>query len=125
MDRRTLALIYLAHASDVLENAFAPLSDDDYEVRYGSVLNFVHAALSVYVILSFNENCIGYTDQLYGINGIKFLFLVHSNALIHTCTLPQVAMKRVRDLLDLDLDAEAAKPNANDLMWSVFAAFIK
>lgn len=67
MDRRTLALIYLAHASDVLENAFAPLSDDDYEV----------------------------------------------------------AMKRVRDLLDLDLDVEAAKPNANDLMWSVFAAFIK
>ncbi|KAK8393609.1 hypothetical protein O3P69_006729 [Scylla paramamosain] len=67
MDRRTLALIYLAHASDVLENAFAPLSDDDYEV----------------------------------------------------------AMKRVRELLDLDLDAEAAKPNANDLMWSVFAAFIK
>lgn len=34
MDRRTLALIYLAHASDVLENAFAPLSDDDYEVRW-------------------------------------------------------------------------------------------
>ena len=27
-----LSLIYLAHASDVLENAFAPLSDDDYEV---------------------------------------------------------------------------------------------
>jgi len=67
MDRRILSLIYLAHASDVLENAFAPLSDDDYEV----------------------------------------------------------AMKRVRDLLDLDLDVEAAKPNANDLMWSVFAAFIK
>ncbi|ROT65696.1 Golgi phosphoprotein 3 [Penaeus vannamei] len=67
MDRRVLSLIYLAHASDVLENAFAPLSDDDYEV----------------------------------------------------------AMKRVRDLLDLDLDTEAAKPNANDLMWSVFAAFIK
>ncbi|KAK8722871.1 hypothetical protein OTU49_012093, partial [Cherax quadricarinatus] len=67
MDRRVLSLIYLAHASDVLENAFAPLSDDDYEV----------------------------------------------------------AMKRVRDLLDLDLDVEASKPNANDLMWSVFAAFIK
>ncbi|XP_069184374.1 Golgi phosphoprotein 3 homolog sauron isoform X3 [Procambarus clarkii] len=31
MDRRVLSLIYLAHASDVLENAFAPLSDDDYE----------------------------------------------------------------------------------------------
>ncbi|XP_076066322.1 Golgi phosphoprotein 3 homolog sauron [Oratosquilla oratoria] len=67
MDKRMLSLIYLAHASDVLENAFAPLSDDDYEV----------------------------------------------------------AMKRVRDLLDLDLDAESAKPQANDLMWAVFAAFIK
>lgn len=53
------------------------------------------------------------------------LSLVYSHTLIHIFTLPQVAMKRVRDLLDLDLDAEAAKPNANDLMWSVFAAFIK
>ncbi|KAF7287702.1 Golgi phosphoprotein 3 homolog sauron [Rhynchophorus ferrugineus] len=32
MDKRMLALIFLAHASDVLENAFAPLNDDDYEV---------------------------------------------------------------------------------------------
>ena len=32
MDKRTLALIYLAQASDVLENAFQPLSDDDYDV---------------------------------------------------------------------------------------------
>lgn len=32
MDRRILALLFLAHASDVLENAFSPLSDDDYEV---------------------------------------------------------------------------------------------
>lgn len=67
MDRRILALLFLAHASDVLENAFSPLSDDDYEV----------------------------------------------------------AMKRVRDLLDLDLEAEASKPNANELMWAVFAAFTK
>ncbi len=27
-----LALIFLAHSSDVLENAFGPLSDDDYDV---------------------------------------------------------------------------------------------
>ena len=27
MDKRLLALLYLAHASDVLENAFAPLLD--------------------------------------------------------------------------------------------------
>ncbi|XP_018014019.1 Golgi phosphoprotein 3 homolog sauron [Hyalella azteca] len=67
MDRRILALLFLAHASDVLENAFSPLSDDDYEV----------------------------------------------------------AMKRVRDLLDLDLEAEAARPNANELMWAVISAFVK
>ena len=37
----------------------------------------------------------------------------------------QVAMKRVRELTDLDLDAEAAKPSTNGLMWAVFAAFLK
>lgn len=67
MDRRMLALIYLAHTSDVLENAFAPLSDDDYEV----------------------------------------------------------AMKRVRELLDLDLDVESMKEGTNELMWAVFAAMTK
>jgi Golgi phosphoprotein 3 len=34
-------------------------------------------------------------------------------------------MKRVRDLLDLDLEAEAARPNANELMWAVISAFVK
>lgn len=67
MDKRILALMLLAHASDVLENAFAPLSDDDYEV----------------------------------------------------------AMKRVRELLDLDMEAESMKPNACETMWAVFAAFVK
>ncbi|KAG8196846.1 hypothetical protein JTE90_027559 [Oedothorax gibbosus] len=67
MDRRILSLIVLAHSSDVLENAFAPLSDDDYEV----------------------------------------------------------AMKRVRELLELDVEAESMKNNANEAMWAVFAAFIK
>lgn len=67
MDRRTLALVILAHAADVLENAFAPLCDDDYEV----------------------------------------------------------AMRRVRTLLDLDFEAEAVKPNANPVLWAVFAAFTK
>ena len=67
MNKRTLSLLLLAHASDVLENAFAPLSDDDYEV----------------------------------------------------------AMKRVRDLLDLDMEAEAAKSGSNETIWAVFAAFVK
>lgn len=67
MDKRTLSLILLAHASDVLENAFVPLSDDDYEV----------------------------------------------------------AMKRIRELVDIDLEAEAAKSQNNDLMYAVFASFIK
>jgi golgi phosphoprotein 3 len=66
-DRRTLSLIYLAHASDVLENAFAPLSDDDYEV----------------------------------------------------------AMKRVRELLDADAEVECTKSGANELIWAVFTALAK
>lgn len=36
-----LSLIYLAHASDVLENAFAPLSDDDYEVMMVYVVSVI------------------------------------------------------------------------------------
>ncbi|KAG5199240.1 hypothetical protein MJG53_012434 [Ovis ammon polii x Ovis aries] len=32
MDKRLLALLYLAHAWDVLENAFAPLLDEQYNV---------------------------------------------------------------------------------------------
>ena len=67
IDKRSLALIYMAHASDVLENAFAPLSDDDYEL----------------------------------------------------------AMKRVRELLDCDPDVESGKPNSNDVLWSVVSAFLK
>lgn len=67
MDRRMLSLIYLAHSSDVLENAFAPLSDEDYDL----------------------------------------------------------AMKRVRELLDVDPEVEAQKSSASDVMWAVVAAFIK
>lgn len=51
----------------MLENAFAPLSDDDYEI----------------------------------------------------------AMKRVRDLLDVDPDEECTKPNANAMLWAVVSAFLK
>lgn len=67
MDKRVLSLIYLAHSSDVLENAFNPLSDDDYEL----------------------------------------------------------AMKRVRDLLELEPEEQAQKPNSNEVMWCVISAFIK
>ena len=67
MDKRVLSLIYLAHSSDVLENAFAPLSDEDYEL----------------------------------------------------------AMKRVRDLLELEPEEQAQKPSANEVMWCVISAFIK
>ncbi|XP_046864498.1 Golgi phosphoprotein 3-like [Xenia sp. Carnegie-2017] len=66
-DKKTLSLIYLAHSSDVLENAFTPLSDEDYDV----------------------------------------------------------AMKHVRELLDLDPEVESQKPNANEIMWAVVSAFIK
>lgn len=67
MDKRLLGLIYLAHSSDVLENAFAPLLDDQYDL----------------------------------------------------------AMKRVRQLLELEPEGESMKANANELLWSVVAAFTK
>ncbi len=67
MDKRTLALIVLAHASDVLENAFASLQDDEYDL----------------------------------------------------------AMKRVRELLDADPDVEAQKSGACDVIWAVASAFLK
>ena len=67
MDRRLLALIFLAHSSDVLENAFAPLLDEQYDL----------------------------------------------------------AMKRVRTLLDLEPEGESLKPQANELLWAVVAAFTK
>ena len=37
----------------------------------------------------------------------------------------QLAMKRVRELLDLDPDAQVGKTGVNDVMWAVIAAFIK
>ncbi|ESO04837.1 hypothetical protein HELRODRAFT_185519 [Helobdella robusta] len=67
MDRRMLMLIYLSHVSDVLENAFAPLSDDDYEI----------------------------------------------------------AMKRVRYMLDLDPEQEAQREGTNELLWAIIAALSK
>ncbi|KTF71309.1 hypothetical protein cypCar_00035842 [Cyprinus carpio] len=67
MDKRVLALIFLAHSSDVLENAFAPLLDDQYDL----------------------------------------------------------AMKRVRQLLDLEPEGESMKNNTNELLWAVVAAFTK
>lgn len=67
MDKRMLSLIYMAHASDVVENAFAPLSDDNYDI----------------------------------------------------------AMKRVRELLDLDFEQEAMKEGSCDVMWSVISSFSK
>lgn len=67
MDKRMLSLLLLAHASDVLENAFAPLNDDDYEL----------------------------------------------------------AMRRVRELVDLDLEAESMKSNNYDIIWAVYASFTK
>ena len=36
-----------------------------------------------------------------------------------------IFFSRVRDLLDLDLEAEAMKSSTNEVMWAVFTAFIK
>ena len=65
MDKRLLSLIFIAHASEVLENALAPLNNDDYDL----------------------------------------------------------AMKHVQFLLNSNLDAEAGRQNANEVMWAVFAKY--
>lgn len=70
MDKRMLALIFLAHSSDVLENAFSPLRDEDYEL----------------------------------------------------------AMKRVRDLLNLEPETECGKLTSSspiETVWAVVASFNK
>ncbi|XP_032871777.1 Golgi phosphoprotein 3-like B [Amblyraja radiata] len=67
MDKRLLALVLLAHSSDVLENAFVPLLDEQYEL----------------------------------------------------------ATTRSRELLELNPDHESTKPNANEVIWAVMAAFTK
>merc|ERR1719361_801855 len=47
MDKRMLSLIFLAHASDVLENAFAPLNDDDYDLGMKHVRFLLDSDLEV------------------------------------------------------------------------------
>merc|ERR1740136_215484 len=47
MDKRLLSLIFLAHASDVLENAFAPLNDDDYDLGMKHVRFLLDSDLEV------------------------------------------------------------------------------
>jgi Golgi phosphoprotein 3 len=84
LDKRILSLIILAHASDVLENAFAPLSDE----------------VIIFIAMGANLNCL----QDY-----------------------EVAMKRVRTLLELDFEAEAAKnpDHSSNMLWAVFDTFNK
>lgn len=41
MDRRTLALLVLAHSSDVLENVFSSLADDKYDVAMNRAKDLV------------------------------------------------------------------------------------
>lgn len=69
MDKRVIALIFLGHASDVLENAFSTLSDEDYEL----------------------------------------------------------AMKRVKELLNIDPDVQSQKDNSpgSDVVWAVISSFLK
>jgi Golgi phosphoprotein 3 len=70
IDKRLMALLYLAHSSDVLENAFSPLKDEDYEL----------------------------------------------------------AMRRVRDLINLDPEQESNKLTSSsslEIIWAVVAAFNK
>ena len=58
MDKRTLALILLGHSSDVLENAFASLSDDDYDLAMKHVRELVEADPDVEVQKSGSDHMI-------------------------------------------------------------------
>ena len=49
MDKRQLSLLFLAHASDVLENAFAPLNDDDYDLGNISYLRLIAYRLIIFL----------------------------------------------------------------------------
>ncbi|VDM54325.1 unnamed protein product [Angiostrongylus costaricensis] len=55
MDKKMLSLIILAHASDVLENAFAPLSDQDYEVAMKRVRSLLELEYDVQAQKKGNE----------------------------------------------------------------------
>lgn len=55
MDKRMLSLIFLAHASDVLENAFAPLNDEDYELAMRRVRELLDLDYEVAAKASTNE----------------------------------------------------------------------
>lgn len=55
MDKRMLSLIFLAHASDVLENAFAPLNDDDYELAMRRVRELLDLDFEAAAKASSNE----------------------------------------------------------------------
>jgi Golgi phosphoprotein 3 len=43
INKRLLSLLFLAHSSDVLENAFSPLKDEDYEVAMKRVRDLLAA----------------------------------------------------------------------------------
>ena len=52
MDRRLLSLILLAHASDVLENAFQSLPDDEYELGIYYFLFNNESSILIYLLIS-------------------------------------------------------------------------
>ena len=100
MDKRQLSLLFLAHASDVLENAFAPLNDDDYDL--GNQMK--------YDLFVPGGGWINFKNLGFDFNNPYFSIS---------------AMRHVRFLLDSDLETESTKQGANELMWAVFTAFIK
>lgn len=55
MDKRMLSLIFLAHASDVIENAFAPLNDEDYDLAMRRVRELLDLDFEATAKASTNE----------------------------------------------------------------------
>jgi len=42
LDKRLMSLLFLAHSSDVLENAFSPLKDEDYEIGMKRIKDLIN-----------------------------------------------------------------------------------
>lgn len=96
MNRRVLSLLMLANAADVLENALAPLGDDDYDLamrRLRELLD-LDCEQQAQKLIQMNLSSVGGDED--GQDGRR-----HSNSRV------------------------AAMVAAGEVMWSIIAAFIK
>ncbi|KAL7078191.1 hypothetical protein ACQ4LE_002051 [Meloidogyne hapla] len=67
MDKKMLSLIILAHASDVLENAFSPLNDQDYELAMKRVRTLLETDYEAESVKKMGTPSANTTDVIYAV----------------------------------------------------------